>query len=456
MDPNIDNQSFDLPEKVREKSLDKLKKSGGFKNIEALLPKELKKYTGNFKPGSDEGEKSDFLEMPDYEAPRKDLRASLKALVEVLKASTSIEEIERQAQERKEKAEALCNANLGQILTASRTLEKTYRQLELMYANAGSGDIEKLTIINVDRAALFDKDESDVKDAVRAELEKYFLAIDQDKVYSFLVMPEFLGEELITTYAEIANDNKTLLLTDYKDFKSVQDIIDYREGVRGEKIGGPSMYWSHAVLFVNYIRLREKIRAIGEKDDLFGSPAMAIAGGIYNLKNNIAQPFAGYLHGGIKGSEYGLRIPDINQPQVGQVSGLGLNPIVNAFQSNMAFDARTLFDGENPELIHYAVVRTFDYIDKSLKHFLNQNVHTTLTTDQSRKIQSNIVKFLDKLKENNIIKDGKVTKFDRDRNRPDKIDINISIEPLWAVRTFTYRLDVSAGNTQTELESAES
>lgn len=436
----------------QEDALKKLRKAGGFKSIEAILPtKELRASVSYFRNDADPELKTEFLSIPDYEEPRKDLKASLKTVLAILKDTNSLEEIQDGAETQKEKAKDLRNNNLGKILKKARPLERTYRQLQLMYANAGSGEMEKLTIIEVSREALFDKDEDDVKEAVTKELEKYFLAIDQDKVYSFLVIPEFLGEDLITAYAEIAHDNKTLLLTDYKDMRSVAEIVNYRNGKKGQVIGGPELYWSHVAVFANYIRLREKIGILNENKDLFGSPAMAIAGGIFNLKSDISQPFAGYLVGGIKGSSAGLQIPDINAPQVNELSQIGLNPVVNAFQKNMAFDARTLFEGQNPELIHYAVVRTFDYIDKSLKHFLNQNVHAKLTVEQSRKIQANIVMFLDKLSNNDIIEKGKITLFKRDPKRPDKIDINISIEPLWATRTFTYKLDVSAGNTQSEL-----
>lgn len=445
MDPQKEKQvqQQQLPEKVREEKLLSLQKEGGYKKlVEPIIPKEIKKYIKHFSDEADLEEKGWFLEDPDYAEPRKDLKASLRTLIDILQSSDGLEQIEAVASQKKKEAEALRNKNLGKILAKARPLEKTYRELDVFYQNAGPEDVENLVILNVDREMLLNKDEQDVKEKVRELLRKPALAIDQDKVFSFLVIPEFLGEDLITAYGQMAHEYKVLFLTDYKDAKSIEDIVDYRDGKKGEKIGGPQAFWSHVVVYANHLILREKFLELGEKDDLPGSPAIAIAGGLYSLAKNLAQPFAGYLKGDIK-NIVGLRIDDVNQPQVAELSKRGLNALVNAFQQNMAFEARTLFNGKNPELINYAVVRTFDYIDKSLKHFLNQNIFAVLTHDHSRRIQQSIIDFLDELKEDKVINRGQITRFVPDRKRPDIIHIDFEIEPLWAARAFLYKLEVS-------------
>lgn len=440
------------PQARREKALEPLKKAGGFNRlIQPLFDERIISY---FSPDADEDNKQMFLEEEDFRDDRKKLKSGVKLLMDLLSESETPEALEQKAKEKMSAVEELRNKNLSKIVTAARPLERSYRELDAFFSNAGSGKVENIEFLNVDGESLGDPDDLIIPEKIEQILSDPALRIDQDKVFSFLVIPGFVGEELIQKYAQIAHESKVLLMTDFKDMKTVSDILNYRNGPKGQRIGGADAMWSHASVFTNYVCLREKHDALGEDDDLYGSPAMTIAGGLYNLDSNIAQPFAGYLNGGIKGIK-GLRINNINQPQVSALSDAGLNGIVDAYQQMMAFEARTLFEGSNTELIQYAVVRTFDYIDKSLKHFLNQNILSVLDRRSSDMIRKKILEFLKGLTENNIIKRGVITNFKPDRNQPDLIHIDFEITPLWATRTFVYKLDVSRNSTaESELEES--
>jgi hypothetical protein len=438
------------PQLRREKALEPLKRSGGFNRVvQPLFDERLISY---FSPDADDENKQMFLEEMDFQQDRKKLKAGLKLLIGLISDASSPEEVVGNASRKMEEVEQLRNKNLATVVKESEELERTYRELNAFFSNAGGGDVENIVFLNVDGEALKDPDDPMVPEKVQAILSDPALRIDQDKVFSFLVIPGFVGEDLIQRYTNIAHKSKVLLMTDYKDFKSVKDILNYRNGPKGQRIGGAGIEWSHATVFANHVCLREKHAGLGEKDDLYGSPSLAIAGGIYNLDSNIAQPFAGYLKGGIKGVQ-GLRIKDVNQPQVSALSDVGLNGLVDAYQTLMAFEARTLFEGSNTELIQYAVVRTFDYIDKSLKHFLNQNILSVMDRRSADMIRQKILDFLRELSENNIIKRGVITNFKPDRNQPDLIHIDFEIMPLWVTRTFVYKLDVSRNNNaESEIE----
>lgn len=426
-----------------------LKKHGGFKRI--IQPLFDKNLTGIHYFDTDEYDEDDlnlFLNEPDSQEQRDNLKASLKALLALLKSSDSIEGLENKANELRDLTAGLRIKNLSKIIAAAKPLEESFRQLDLYYANAGTDEIEHISILDVNREKLIDHESQTIPEKVRDLISKPHKKIDQDEVYSMLLIPGFLGEHLITSYAETASKAKVLLFTDYKDINSVQKIKDYRESNKGKLLGGPQPFWRHASVFANYIRLRDKHRLLGEKDDLYGAPSIAIAAGLYNLEANIAQPFGGFLVGGVKKSN-GLRIEDIDQDQVKIISDLGINPMVDAFSQHMAFDARTLFEGENTEFIQYAVVRTFDYIDKTLKHFLNKNILKVLNNEDAQKVKDKILDFLADLKERNIIEEGEIDLFQRDKNKPDMIHVKINIKPLWATRNFIYTIDVAKGKLAT-------
>jgi hypothetical protein len=385
-----------------------------------------------FAPEADEDTRNMFMEESAFKDKRKELKALVADLMELVANSTSAEEVQAKCDSKINQVAKLRKKNLATIVEKAKPLEKTYRELDMFYKNAGPNKLKNVTIVNVDRELVKDPD----------------LRIDQDKVYSLLVIPDFLGEKLIQNYATIADDNKVLFMTDYRDAPSVESLLKYRNSPEGEKIGGPQKYWSHAVVFGNWIRMREKYPELAEKEGIFGSVAMAIAGKLYATK--ISQPAAGVQFGEVKNSS-GIRFRP-NQLEVGMISKVGINPMADFYQQDSPWEATTLFNGGNVELKHYAVVRTLDWIDKSLKHFLGKYTFELLDKNKANVVHKRLVKFLDDLAENKIIEKGQVTNFARNRDQPDRFDIDFKITPLWATRTFVYKIGVSKDNTESSIE----
>jgi len=400
-----------------------------------------------FAPEADEDTRNMFLEEAAFKEKRKELKSLVADLMELVESSADAGEVQAKASEKKNQIAKLRKKNLAVIVDKTRPLEKSYRELDMFYKNAGPNNLKNVTFLNVDRELVKDSDDESITSKVNEILDDPHLRIDQDKVYSLMVIPDFLGEKLIQTYATIADENKVLFLTDYKDFPSVESMVKYRNSPDGEKIGGPQKYWSHAVVFGNWIRMREKYPDLPEKDGVFGSVAMAIAGKLYATK--ISQPAAGVQFGEVKNSS-GIRFRP-NQLEVGMLSKVGINPMADFYQQDSPWEATSLFNGANLELKHYAVVRTIDWIDKSLKHFLGKYTFELLDRDKANVVHKRLVKFLDDLAENKIIEKGQVTNFARNRDQPDRFDIDFKITPLWATRTFVYKIGVSKDATESSI-----
>jgi hypothetical protein len=426
----------------RKQGLQKIRSgfSALFKNIDDHLP--------YFAPEADEDTRSMFLEEGAFKDKRKELKALLADLIDLVSDSAEAGEVQAKAEAKIKQTAQLRKKNLATIIEKARPLEKSYRELDMFYKNAGPNNLKNVTILNVDRELIKDPDEESITNKVKEILAEPHLRIDQDKVFSLMVIPDFLGEKLIQTYATIADENKVLFLTDYKDFPSVESLVKYRSSSEGEKIGGPQKYWSHAVVFGNWIRMRDKYPDLPEKDGVFGSVAMAIAGKLYATK--ISQPAAGVQFGEVKSSA-GIRFRP-NQLEVGMLSKMGINPMADFYQQDSPWEATSLFNGANLELKHYAVVRTIDWIDKSLKHFLGKYTFELLDRDKANVVHKRLVKFLDDLTEHKIIEKGQVTNFARNRDQPDRFDIDFKITPLWATRTFVYKIGVSKDATESSIE----
>ncbi len=426
---------------AREKVNEKLKTGGGLRYISKELAQYLKlpniRYFGTEKEEAVE-RREDWLEQEEFAKSRKDTKKKLVMLVEMLENSDDIVE---SAAVQKQKIEALKDKNLTQILKKSRKIEQSWRELDLFYTNIAQQEVRNLTIINTDPSKI---DEAVLTDKIGEMLDKTnSKAIDQNKNYSFLVAPGFIGQSLIEKFADIAFRNKTLFLTDYKNENSVDRVVEVANEEGKAKLGGNDKSWSRTVVFTNYALLREQYTQ--ERRKLFGSPTALVAGKLYAI-NNIAQPIAGAQFGPLKGLK-GIRFP-VNQEQANVLDRENFNPLVNAFGALMPFNCVTLFKGENIELRQYNVIRTLDYVDKVLKHFLNQYVFTSMEdSDIRHHVHRTIKGMLEYLVKEKILKSGRITHFDVNENRPDRFDIKLEVYPMFVTSAFEYTIGIDENGT---------
>ncbi|MBK8492215.1 MAG: hypothetical protein IPL49_15365 [Saprospirales bacterium] len=265
-------------------------------------------------------------------------------------------------------------------------------------------------------------------------------AIDMSKNFSMIVAPNFPGRSLIDKLGTLAYKNKALFFTDYQDLENVDAIIEAANEEGAPKLGGVEKVWSRSVVFTNYGLLRDKYKQ--ERRMLFGSPAAAVAGKMYSMEN-LAQPVAGAQFGPLKGFN-GLHFR-VNMDQTNMLDEENLNPLTMAFGSIMPFNCLTLFKGENVELRQYSVIRTLDYVDKLLKHFLNQYVFTSmLDRDIKQHVYETILRLLKDLEDSKILRKGRITYFDINEDQPDRFDIKLSLVPMFVTSAFDYTIGIDA------------
>lgn len=429
-------------------SLEEIKKQidrfDGYEELIAPLAKNL----NSFSPGSD-GKKKRFLKDDDALEERSELRDRLKAYVDLLsnEDATDSKKVRNIAQQKLDSNEELMNTNLAAILKAARPLEQTYRELELFFRNAAPQKAKNLTLINVHPDVLIDPDSNLLYNAIEKKVTDESRSVDQKKAYSLLVIPNLWRSKqpknLIERYTKLAGIARLSFLTDFADCESVKDVLDEREKKSWQGVVGSEAHHSHLVLFANHLKLRGKHQELSEENDMHGSPAMAVAGKMYSEK--ISQPIMGEKNGSVSGSE-GIVFHTV-QDEVADLSDVGLNSMMHAYEKDMVYEQCTAFDGAEYALKRYAVVRTFDYVNRVLRHYLGKVTGQQLDREKANFVRDTIQDFLDQLSEQKIITSGKVTQFDWDSRVPDRINIDISIVPLWAVRTFVYALKAAKGES---------
>ena len=424
------------PQQVREKAKEALSSQGGLSTVSKALSDLLKmpnlKYFGSEKEELVE-RKEDYLTNSQFVVSRKSMKNDLQLLVNLL---TSSNDIEASAQSQKEKLQVLIDQNLATVLDKTRFLEKTWRELSLFYTNAAQREIRNLVVVNANLKKV-DEDVV-VKKLTDIVTEANSAAIDMSKSFSLMVAPNYVGQSLIEKLSTLAYKNKVLFLTDYHDLESVDSVMDAANEEGRPKLGGVEKLWSRTVVFTNYGLLRDKHAQ--EKRLLFGSPTAAVAGKLYDMKN-LAQPIAGAQHGPVKGFN-GLHFK-VNQVQTNQLDAENLNPLTLAFGGIMPFNCLTLFKGDNVELRQYSVIRTLDYIDKLLKHFLNQYVFSSMEDpDKNQHVYETILRMLKDLEDRKILKKGKITLFKVDEDQKDRFDIRLSLTPMFVTSAFDYTISI--------------
>jgi len=426
-----------------------LEKYDGFEELLGPLADNLEKFSPDAK-----SKKRRFLEDEDLIEERKELKERIEAYLSFLKDPKveSHKDLRTSAQGKLDSNEALINENLDAILSASRDLEQTYRELELFYRNAAPQKAKNIKLLNVNPEALLDADSNLVFNAVEKHVMDESRSVDQRKAYSMLVIPGLWKskrpKDVIERYTKLAGDARMSFLTDFADTDSVGEAIDERESKRWQGVTGSEAHHSKLIMFANHLMLRGKHDGLEKDEEMHGSVAMAVAGKMYAEK--ISQPIMGEMHGSLAGVQ-GLAFRTV-QDEVSDLSEMGMNATMNAYDKDMVYDSCTAFDGAEYPLKRYPVVRTFDYVNRVLRHYLGKVTGQQLDRPKANFVRETIQDFLNQLVEQKIISSGKVSQFEWNSKIPDRIDVQVDIQPLWAVRTFVYALKAKDRAADSELK----
>lgn len=439
-----------VPQLSQAEIQDRLDMFDGFEELLAPLADNLDRFSPK-----NESKKRRFLQDKDLQEERKELRDRLQAYVDAFskKDIDNHKHIRSTAQEKLDSNEALINENLSNILNTARELERTYREMELFFRNAAPQKVKNLTLISVHPEVLLDPDSNLLYKMVEKRITDESRSVDQKKAYSVLVIPNLWRssqpKNIIERYAKLASIARMSFLTDFADCDSVEECIKERETKKWQGVVGPEIHHSKLVLFANHLVLRGAYKGMSEdEDEMRGSPAIAVAGKMYSEK--ISQPIMGEMNGTIANAQ-GIAFHTVAD-EVADLSDVGINSLMHAFEKDMVYESCTAFDGAEYALKRYPVVRTFDYVNRVLRHYLGKVTGQQLDRAGANFVRDTVQDFLDQLVEQKIINKGKVTYFDWNARVPDRIDIDIEIVPLWAVRTFVYALKAKNKDASSELK----
>jgi hypothetical protein len=410
-------------------SIDRLKAYGGFAFLEQIIDE-----FSNMNPER-KARRSIFLTDEGRSDARRQLAGRIKIWLDLLQSGESADKMRDFAKERAAQVEATLNANLLTALKRTRELEASYRSVAHFFKNTEESKVKNLTIVNAELSQLTDLDNTLFIDHIADELKHNFDRLDLRRNYSLLVVPGYLGSNaVLDKWAKIAHDNKVLLVTDFQNLESPDDVVDMF--FSADHTGG-EVYKSNTIMTCNWLLGRTKVEVAGEEEHLYVAPSAALAGRIYSTK--MSQVVAGKKFGGI--NEVESVHFDLKKSEISELERMGLVPMVNEYSRVMAFSAKTLFNGDNIGLQTYSVVRVFDYITKVLFDFLNRRAFENWTTRTEADLRAQIVKFLDGVQgPSGLIEKFKVLKIEQDPNQKDKVLLDIHITPYFPAKSFVIQL----------------
>lgn len=416
-------------------SEDALAEYGGFSFLENIID-----GFSNLNPKR-KARRNIFLNDEQWDTERKNLSNRLKVWIDLLKSGKDTEGMRDIAKERSNKADEILNTNLKNALKATEELERSYRSVALFYKNSESDKVKNVTILNADLDQLKDLDNSLFIDFVSNELKQNFDRLDLRNNYGILNIPGYLGSNaVLDKWSKIAYENKTILVTDFQDLESPDDVVDIFFNANHT---GAEIYKSNTLMTCNWLLGRKKVNEVGEEENLYVPPSSALAGKIYSTL--MSQVVAGKKFGGINEVE-SVRF-DLKKSEISELEKMGLVPMVNEYSKVMAFSAKTLFNGDNLGLQTYSVVRVFDHITKVLFDFLNRRAFENWTTRTEADLRSEIVKFLDGIQgPTKLIEKFKVMKIEQDKNQKDRVLLDIHITPYFPAKSFVIQLDGHKGD----------
>ena len=420
-------------------ALDALKEFGGFAFLENLID-----GYSNLNPAR-KARRNIFLTDEQWSSERKNLINRLSVWLDLLKNSNNVEQMRDTANNKAEQMEQLLNFNLKKSLERAKELERSYRSVALFYKNTESPKVKNVSIVNADISQLKDLDNTLFIDHISNELDRNYDRLDLRNNYSILVVPGYLGSNaVLEKWSKIAYKNKAMLVTDFADLESADDVIDIFFNANHS---GGDVYKSNTLMTCNWLLGRDKNVKVGEEESLYVPGSSALAGKIYNTL--MAQVVAGKKFGSINEVE-SVRF-DLKKSEISELEKIGLIPMVNEYSKVMAFSGKTLFNGDNLGLQTYSVVRVFDYIAKVLIDFLNRRAFENFSSKTEDDLRRQIVKFLDSIQgPTRLIEKFKVIRIQQDKKQKDRVWLDIHITPYFPSKSFVIQLEGRKGEGEEE------
>ena len=348
--------------------------------------------------------------------------------------------------------------NVTAALEATKQLETSYRALDLFFKNANSEKLNNLRLINVNREELT-SESSTLSNQIDQLLRDSYDRLSLKDSYGLLVIPgaraegttqgSFQDKPTLLKWAKIAHKYKVMLLADHDKESTFDSLLEDTANYKDSDIE-----LQNVVMTGNWIagRPTEQL-SVDERDSeekaFFIPSAAALAGKLYDETANMAQGAGGKKYGTLSDVK-GVEI-DLLKSEIAALMDNQIVPMVYSEGRVMAFNNSTLYNGDNPAMREYPIVRVFDWVKKVLMNFVHdvalENWDPFTTPVQ---LKDKITKFLNMYQGyGNLFSDFKVEMPVQDPETK-IISVDVSLTPYFAAKNFSIKLSADKKNKKCE------
>ena len=432
---------------------------GDFKKLAGLLPS-FKTTDGDLVRGIEwldpkkDFQRKEFLTKKEFATQRKLLGERLKLWMTYLSKSENIDDVRKALGEDSAKLEANLEKNMKKVHRATRDLETTYRAVDKFFANAQQEPDEKVNawFANISGEELTDPDDKEKFEQMTKAIADLYREWSIKDCFSMAVIPGYLGsvENIDSVARQLGLANKVHVMTDLPNFETFEEVMDMLEDPNYANLSGIDSYKQYVSVFANYLLARNSNQY--EDDDMWIPPSASVAGMMYTGDTTVGmqQPMAGFKNGKVADAKY-IRFK-ANQPDASKINEKGVNPMVNFEGSAVAMGAATLFTKETFNV--YSIRRTYDYVYKSLRHYLNKQTFSVIDQKFVDAMRRDIDKFMKAISGgDNILQDFRVEIFaDEEMRKRQEIDIKVALNPKYPARTFNIEFTAWNEDNQTAVK----
>ncbi len=326
----------------------------------------------------------------------------LQVIKDMLAGASDLASLRSRVKERRELVGKVFQENMAAIFTAQRSLEKTYRELDLFFSESRLAPGESVGYISIVNAHA-DKNFDQLMDPETGLASKMPNRenFDMKSLTGLIVVPDWPGSEAkLVKYGELAQHSMAHLFAGFPDvsLKEAQEMFDVGGDLAELKSNDPVK--QHISVAANPLRIRKANRFEKEIGDLFINPTGILAGKIYkgDIKEGIHIAQANKPH------EVKVVTPDGSAPEMkwnirgGQQMKFNKAIVPLAYYEGLCFwgvDTLYLASGQGDEgMDQYTVKRCDEYIAKVVLHYLNGRTFVPNETESRDAIHSSIQKFL--------------------------------------------------------------
>lgn len=388
-----------------------------------------------------------FLKEANNAKYRKQLKKRLGYWLDLLSGDKDILQMIEVCEEKSTKAQELFNKNLAVGLEKTADLERAYRTVNSFFVNTGEDKVRNINFMNATMEQITNLDKPGFINKVKKELKHCYDRLGLKRNYSLLVLPGYLGRNsILNHWAEIANNYKVMLLTDFLHLDSSEDVVDL---FMKAELTSADAYKANVMMTCNWLVGRAGYPDLGINEALYIPPSAALAGKIYTSKGTMAQVQAGNKFGKMKGVDH-VAI-ELQKSEIEELEHLGLIPMVKDWGNVMAYSGKTLFTGGNLGLKSYSIVRTFDWVTKVLLDFLNRTAFENYNRGLQVRLKEEISTFLNSIQGNGkLIEDFEILELEQQNNKKDTINLKVHLTPFHAAKNFMLSLSGTKGKNASD------